>query len=120
MMPNEMEAYRHAARARLQAQQRQAAERQERAWALARRAATVLKTQYGAERVIAFGSLIHGRCFTRWSDVDLAVAGMTWPTYLQAWSAVEELSGEFAVDLIEIETASDGLRRAIEREGVLL
>jgi hypothetical protein len=45
---------------------------------------------------------------------------MTWPTYLQAWSAVEELSGEFAVDLIEIETASDGLRRAIEREGVLL
>jgi len=87
---------------------------------LARQAAALLKTQYGAKRVIVFGSLVHDRCFTRWSDVDLAVAGMTWPTYLHAWSAVEGLSKEIAVDLVEIETASDRLRRVIEREGVPL
>lgn len=118
--PREMEVYRRAARARWQAKQRQAAKRRERAWVLARQAAALLKTQYGAKRVIVFGSLVHDRCFTRWSDVDLAVAGMTWPTYLHAWSAVEGLSKEIAVDLVEIETASDRLRRVIEREGVPL
>ncbi len=120
MTRREMEVYRHAARARSQALQRQVAERRERAWALARQAAALLKTQYGAKRVIVFGSLVHDRCFTRWSDVDLAVAGMTWPTYLHAWSAVEELNKEIAVDLVEIETASGGLRRVIEQEGVPL
>ena len=81
-------------------------------------AATLLKSRYAARRVVVFGSLAHAAWFVPDSDVDLAVEGLAGTDYWQAWKTVEEAVGDRPVDLIEIETAGESLRRAIERYGV--
>jgi len=79
--------------------------------------AAALKARFGARRVILFGSLVHGAWFAPDSDVDLAVEGLSGENYWQAWRLAEELINDRPVDLIEIETVSPSLRRAIERYG---
>jgi predicted nucleotidyltransferase len=85
-----------------------------------RKAAAVLKTQFAVHRVVLFGSLAHESWFVPDSDVDLAVEGLDPKDYWQAWQVVEDIVGNRPVDLIEIETASESLRRAIERYGIEL
>jgi len=85
-----------------------------------RSAAEVLRTRYGAKRVILFGSLAHEAWYVADSDVDLAVEGLAGDTVWRAWRAVEEIVGDRPVDLVEMETASESLRSAIERTGVPL
>ncbi|MBC7250675.1 MAG: nucleotidyltransferase domain-containing protein [Anaerolineae bacterium] len=83
-------------------------------------AASLLKSRFGARRVFLFGSLAHQAWFASDSDVDLAVEGLRGRDYWEAWRAVEEIIGDREVDLIEIESASNSLRHAIERYGVEL
>ena len=85
-----------------------------------RQAAGMLKAQFGVRRVILFGSLAHTTWFPRESDVDLAIEGLACDDYWRAWRAVEDVVADREVDLIEIETATDSLRGAIERHGVEL
>jgi predicted nucleotidyltransferase len=85
-----------------------------------RNAATLLKTGYGAKRVILFGSLAHEAWYSADSDVDLAVEGLPGDVYWRAWRAVEEIIGDRPVDLIEVEAARESLRSAIERSGLPL
>jgi predicted nucleotidyltransferase len=113
----QLSVYRRAAQARSQAQQRESARRRRQAWRQARRAAVLLKHDYGATRVVAFGSLAHGAWFHVRSDVDLAVEGLSPGTVWRAWSAIERLVPGFAVDLIELETATDRLRQRIQEQG---
>ena len=93
--------------------QRQAAARLERAWVVARQLAEFLRRDYHPTRIVAFGSLVHSETFGLHSDIDLAVEGIPWPAYLRAWNAVEELTSEFKVDLIDIGIVSGGMRRRI-------
>jgi predicted nucleotidyltransferase len=58
------------------------------AWGVARRAADILRTKYGATRVRAFGSILHPERFHAGSDVDLAVEGVSVADY---WDAVTEV-----------------------------
>lgn len=85
-----------------------------------REAAGALKSRFGTRRVVLFGSLAHAAWFVPDSDVDLAVEGLVGDDYWQAWRLVEEIIGDRPVDLIEIETAGESLRRAIQRYGVEL
>jgi predicted nucleotidyltransferase len=85
-----------------------------------RKAAAVLKAGFGARRVILFGSLAHVAWFTPDSDVDLAVEGLVGDIYWQAWRFLEEKIPDRPVDLVELETARESLRRAIQRYGVEL
>jgi len=112
--------YLEAARRRPALSEVTSAERRTREWLLdrVREAAVVLKTRFGARRVVLFGSLAHAAWFTPDSDVDLAVEGLTSDVYWQAWRLVEEVIGDRPVDLIEIETAGESLRRAIQRYGI--
>jgi hypothetical protein len=50
----------------------------------------------------------------------LAVEGLGSSDYWRAWRVVEEVIVDREVDLIEIETASDALKQAIRRYGVVL
>jgi len=52
--------------------------------------------------------------------VDLAVEGLTAENYWNAWGVAEEIIGDKPVDLIEVERATESLRRAIARHGVEL
>jgi predicted nucleotidyltransferase len=85
-----------------------------------RSAASTLKKRFGAKRVILFGSLAHEAWYATDSDVDLAVEGLPNDAYWQAWRTIEEIIRDRPVDLVEVETARESLRNAIERSGVPL
>lgn len=91
--------------------------RRRRALLAARKAARLLKTEFGAKEVILFGSLARRAGFTRWSDIDLASRGIPSETYLKAMDTVLYLSPEFKIDLVELETCSPALLKSIEKEG---
>jgi predicted nucleotidyltransferase len=87
---------------------------------VARAAAKVLREQFGATRVVAFGSLAHRDGFTLWSDIDLAAWGITPGAFYRAVAVVTGISPEFKVDLVAPEDCQPTLRHVIEREGVAL
>jgi predicted nucleotidyltransferase len=118
----DLKRYRETARRRVTAFTPTPAERAAREALLrrVRETAAVLKRQFGARQVILFGSLAHQAWFASDSDVDLVVEGLRGSAYWQAWRVAEEMIGDREVDLIELETASDSLRQAIQRYGVTL
>lgn len=90
----------------------------ERMLALVRQAAQVLKSRFGAKRVILLGSMVRPGLFTSHSDVDLAVEGLQADAYWEAWRAVEDIIEDRSVDLIDMEGSSESMRRSIERYGI--
>jgi predicted nucleotidyltransferase len=113
--PEKMEIYRRTARKR-EAEQRQATlQRREAAWAVARQAATLLKEQFGATRVAAFGSLAHGAWFNARSDIDLLVDGIPPAKFWRAWAALDQVAAGFEIDLVAGETITERLREMIQR-----
>jgi len=112
--------YRATARRRRNRELREVAERQKRAWEVARRAAALLKRKFGVTRVVVFGSLIHEGCFTRWSDVDIAAWGISPDATFRAIGAVMYLDPEIIVSLVDVETCRPSLLAVIEREGIEL
>ena len=120
LTPEEIDVYRAAARRRYERERRELAQREKLAWELARRAATILRKQYGATRVMAFGSLVHEGWFTPWSDVDIAAWGIQPKDTFRAIGVVMDVSREIEVNLVDVGACSPSLRAAIEREGVEL
>jgi len=112
----EWQAYRPGIRAA----QSQGGERWERAWRLAQAAAELLRQEFGATRVVAFGSLARRDWFTPWSDIDLAAWGIPPEAFYRAVAVVTGLSPEFKLDLVAPEDCQPSLRHVIEREGVAL
>ncbi len=118
LTPKEVATYRAAARRRREQEQRELALREKRAWELARRAATLLREQFEAKRVVVFGSLVHNGCFTPWSDVDIAAWGISPQDTFRAIGAVMDLDAEIEVNLVDVKACSASLLMTIEREGV--
>jgi predicted nucleotidyltransferase len=116
--PEKMAIYRKTAREHAHKRQGELDERRERAWKVARRAAEALKDDYGASRVVVFGSLIHPELFHARSDVDLAAWGVE--HYFRAVARVLDLDPEIEINLVPIEDVRPELRAVIEREGVEL
>src|SRR5438105_4727804 len=108
-------------RARAAARQKELEARREQAWEVARRAAALLKQEFGVKRVVLFGSLARGpgRFYAR-SDVDLAVWKLDEQRYFNAVARLLDLDPEIGVDLVEAEYAKPSLKVAIEREGIEL
>lgn len=118
LSPEQMEIYRRNARQRSRQHQKELDERRERAWKIARQAAEILKIEFGAERVVLFGSVIHPALFHQHSDVDLAVWNVQ--HYFKAMARLLDLAPEIEVNLVPIEDVRPELRVIIEREGVEL
>ena len=59
----QLEEYRAYARAREKELRGKVDARRERGWELARQAAVILKAEFGASRVVVFGSLLHPQLF---------------------------------------------------------
>jgi predicted nucleotidyltransferase len=97
-----------------------AQERWQQAQQLARDAAQRLRDQFGARRVVLFGSAVERSLFTRWSDVDLAVWGVPPERFYAAVAAVTSLRVDIPVDLVDAEQCSEDLKKTIEQEGVEL
>ena len=120
LTPEEIDVYRAAARRRHERERRELVQREKSAWELARRAAMILRVQFGATRVMAFGSLVHEGCFTPWSDVDIAAWGIPLEYTFRAIGVVMDMSSEIEVNLVDVGACSPSLRDTIEREGVEL
>jgi len=83
---------------------------------LAEQCARMLVEQFGAQRVIPFGSVVGESPWHSRSDIDLAVEGLDPQLYFQAWAALDGLllPGHYIeIDLIELESAPLELRARI-------
>lgn len=118
--PEAMARYRRAALAREGAHQQETERRRQVAWSVARRAAQLLKEEFGATRVVAYGSLAHGAWFEPRSDVDLAVEGIPPEAFWRAWCALDELKPTVDIDLVALESAPERLCDEIAAHGVAL
>lgn len=113
----EIDAYRRAV-SLVKPKQRQAVKaRRARAWRVARKAAKILKAEFGVERLVVFGSLLHPALFHERSDVDLAAWGLSGRAYYRAVSILLDIEPSISVDLIAFEDARPALQAVILREG---
>ena len=120
IIPEAMARYRRSALAREMALQQESERRRQAAWSMARRAAHLLQEEFGATRVIAFGSLAHGAWFGVRSDIDLAAEGIPAEAFWRAWCALDRLDPTVDIDLVAIESAPERLRDEITQQGVAL
>ena len=95
-------------------------QRKQRGWRVARKVAKALKETYGAEQVVAFGSLVRGVRFVEGSDIDLAVKGLSGRRFFRAVGDVVYSDHEFGIDVLDLDTCSPSFRAQIEREGISL
>lgn len=114
----QMAAYRATAQQREQQRRDRLRQRCDLGQSVARQASDLLKQEFGAERVVLFGSmrspdLVHER-----SDVDLAVGGLRSKDYFRAVGQLLAIHPDMPVDLVEAETASERLLQAIETTGI--
>ena len=118
--PQEIASYRANAKRKWQESKGERKQREKRAWELAQLAAVLLKEEFKATRVMAFGSLVRNDCFTLWSDVDIAAWGISPDETLRAMEAVRDLDEMIEVNLVDVETCTANLLANIEQEGILL
>ncbi len=117
--PEALKKYRplEAIRLRRKKQSAETSKRRRRAHAAARKAAKILKTDFGAKEVILFGSLARRVGFTLFSDIDLVTRGIPSSRFFEAMDAMLVLSAEFKIDLAEFETCPPALLKSIEKDG---
>lgn len=105
----------HAWRRRGERDRARRRERAERAREDARRAAAVLKSEFGVDEVWLFGSVATEPRHDAF-DIDLAVRGLRADRYFAALARVHGVARE-AIELIPLETCSESVRRAVARTG---
>lgn len=122
LSPQQWQSYRpgRPAEARDTGQTRRTERRRQQAWRFARQAAKLLRDEYGAHKVVVFGSLVHDDWFTPWSDIDLAAWGIPPERFYGAVAAVTGLSPVFQIDLVDPDACRSSLRAIVEREGIEL
>ncbi|MEW5720511.1 MAG: nucleotidyltransferase domain-containing protein [Chloroflexota bacterium] len=89
-----------------------------RAWEQARQAARVLREQFGATRVVVFGSLAHNLWYSERSDIDIAVWGIAPEDFFQAVADVNTVGVKFEINLVDPTTARPFILEAIQHEGI--
>lgn len=97
--------------------------RQQEGWEAARKVAQMLKTDFGVERAVLFGSLLNYEHMHDSSDIDLAVWNLPDSQFFDAWTAANYVLGPYdfpPIDLVPIEKAYLEIREIIEKEGVEL
>lgn len=88
-------------------------ERQQQGLEVARKCARILKEEFGARRVVLFGSMLNPEQMWWGSDIDLAVWGLPEEDFFKAGAAIER-GHTFSIDLVEIQHARPHILSAIE------
>ena len=79
----------------------------------------LLRDQFGAKCVKLFGSAVVEDEFTQWSDIDLAVWDIPPERFYKAVWALNDLSPDIKVDLVDMPTCGSlTLKQIIEEEGI--
>lgn len=116
--PDKLDQYRHTAVRRQKARASRMKARRGKGWELARKAAKILRERYHAKRVAVFGSLLHESRFTQWSDVDIAAWGIPPDQTFRAIGAVMDLDPSLEINLVDVNTCTSSLLKAIEQEAM--
>jgi len=90
-----------------------------RAISTARKAVKLLRRDFGAQRVVLFGSLAKRGNSNLYSDIDLAAWGIPPRNFYAAVAAVTGISSEYKIDLVDPDSCRPVLRASIE-EGIEL
>lgn len=93
-------------------------ERYNLAWKQVRHIAQILKKNYGATRVLVFGSLTDKNKFSKNSDIDLAVKGIEDRVFYKVYSEITRKYTDFDIDLVDIKDCRKSLLKKIEKEGI--
>lgn len=115
--PEKLAEYLAGAREREQARRRDLEARRKRAHTAATAAARVLRQDFGATRVLLFGSLLGGAFHER-SDIDLAIEGVAPERFLAAWAAAEQAAPGFEIDLVDLASARPWLIEVLRHEAI--
>ncbi len=105
------------AREREAARQAGLADRRAAARKAAEAVAALLKEQFGATRVVVFGSLVSG-VFDEASDIDLVVQGVPPGRFYRGWTEAARLARGFELDLVAMEEARPWLSDLLAVGGV--
>lgn len=106
---------------RLEEERRRAnAARREAALAVAAKAAALLREQFGATRVVLYGSTARGVGFGPDSDIDLTAEGIAPERYWHACAALDYIDPQFEINVITFDTATPALLENVDREGIEL
>ena len=113
-----MRLYQKTARKRHQQDQKKLESLYLQAWDVARKAASILRTDYGAQRIVVFGSLANKELFHLKSDVDLAVWGLNDSDYFRTVAQLLDIDPTIEIDVVRMETAKKSLQEKIILEGI--
>ena len=86
----------------------------------AQEAAVYLKKHFDVKTVWLFGSMLNSSDVYLESDIDLAIQGLSLDRYCEALGNLLVDVKEFSIDLVRIESASEGLKTAIYEKGLVL
>ena len=90
----------------------------QRAWHTAYKIASMLYDEFGATQVAVFGSLAQQNWFSEWSDIDIAVWGLSSDQYLRAVSETIGFSQEFKIDLVKYENCNGLFLERVEKQAL--
>jgi predicted nucleotidyltransferase len=90
----------------------------ERAWQVAYEVATLLYDEFGATQVAAFGSLAEPISFTKSSDIDIAVWGLSDKAHSEANNKIMDIGTEFKIDLINFDTTKGLFRERVLQQAI--
>lgn len=91
-----------------------------RAWYVAYDVATLLYDEFEATQVVVFGSLAEPLWFSKWSDIDIAVWGLSENAYLDALGKTLNFDPKFKIDLIKFENTDALFRERILQQARFL
>ncbi len=90
----------------------------ERAWQVAYEVATLLYDEFGATQVAVFGSLAEPIGFTKSSDIDIAVWGLSDKAHSEANNKVMDIGTGFKIDLINFDTTKGIFRERVQQQAI--
>ena len=90
----------------------------QRAWHTACQVADILYKDFGATQVAVFGSLAQQTWFSKSSDIDVVVWGLSGGTYLDALWETRNFSRAFKIDLVNFDSAKGRFRERIQDQAV--
>lgn len=91
-----------------------------RAWCTAHQVATFLFKDFSATQVAVFGSLAEGKLFSKESDIDIVVWGLSGDIYLDAAWKTSKYSSEFKIDLVNYHSSNGRFRDRINSQAILI
>ena len=89
-----------------------------RAWHTAYQVATLLYEQFGATQVVVFGSLTEPMWFTKGSDIDIAVSGLSYDVCAKAHIKIMDFDSEFKIDIINLDLSKGLFRERIKYQAI--